>query len=148
MSIYYDDFQNMFWKWSQLPPIRDQNILDSDEPPNILPRQNTILAKWHVMTTIICCQICLSHWWAISIIEVCYDMYIYEKKLLRYIFLHKENHSLLQHLFCLWPVHGPINDELPNWLWSPSMALPPLHLISTTLWILKLTQVMMMPWSA
>jgi hypothetical protein len=30
MSIYFDYFQNNFWKWSQLTPIRDQNILDSD----------------------------------------------------------------------------------------------------------------------
>jgi hypothetical protein len=30
MSIYFDHFQNMFWKWSQLTPICDQNILDSD----------------------------------------------------------------------------------------------------------------------
>jgi hypothetical protein len=35
MSIYFDYFQNKFWKWSQLPPIRDQNILDSDVAANI-----------------------------------------------------------------------------------------------------------------
>jgi hypothetical protein len=33
------------------------SALCKEQPTNILPRQNTILAKWHVMTTIIC----LSH---------------------------------------------------------------------------------------
>jgi hypothetical protein len=101
MSIYFDHFQNMFWKWSQLPPIRDQNILDSEN------RGRLRIGAWHCGRALSFFFPYYSHIRAICPFIVLYSPLIFLQQRLLESFIQAEKWGASLCLFTFWFVWRP-----------------------------------------